>query len=124
MQYIINRLTCLNDRRSVGTLRLVRKQKALSPVIEERALQSERLLVVQVALGCRVVKFTRRANLALAGIGPRKTGRHVPVQVVDGVRVFGVRLGQLAGEDLLLLLEPCDLQGFDRWAARLVGCGR
>ena len=71
-------------------------------------------LVVQIlTLGCRVVEFARRANLALAGIGPRKPGGHVPVEMVDGVRVFGVGLGQFAGEDLRLLLEPSRPQSLD-----------
>ena len=82
----------------------------------------ERVLVVQVSGGGgRFVEVTGGTNLALAGIGPRKTGRHVPVQMVNGVRVLGVRLGQFAGEDLRLLLEPGRPQGFDLGAARCVG---
>jgi hypothetical protein len=68
-------------------------------------LQSERVLalVVVVSLGGRrFVEFARGANRALAGIGPRKPGGHVPVQMVDSVRVFGVGLGQFAGEALSL----------------------
>ncbi len=45
--------------------------------------------------------------------------------MVDSVRVFGVGLGQFAGEDLRLLLEPSCPQSFDFRAARFVvraGC--
>ena len=44
--------------------------------------------------------------------------------MVDGVRVFRVGLGQFAGEDLRLLLEPSRPQGLGRGAARLIGCRR
>ena len=82
-------------------------------------LGTERLLVVVVNLGgCRVVEFARGANRLLTRIGPRKPGGLVPVEMVDSVRVFGVGLGQFAGEDLRLLLEPTRPQGFDRGAVR------
>ena len=56
-------------------------------------MQSERVLVVvPVSGGCRVVEFARWPNRLLTRIGPRKPGGHVPVQMVDGVRVFGVGL--------------------------------
>ena len=67
------------------------------------------------------MEVTGGANLALAGIGPRNPGGQVPVQMVDGVRVFGVGLGQFAGENLRLLLELSRPQGLDLWAARCVG---
>src|ERR1700716_2808321 len=83
--------------RLVGTLRL-RRGKRPSPRSSGRGpLQSERVLVVQVGGGgCRFVEVARGANLALAGIGPLKPGGQVPVQMVDGVRVFCVGLGQFA----------------------------
>src|ERR1039457_1194907 len=93
------------------------------PVIGRGSLQPERFLVVRVfAGGCRVVEFTRRANRFLPRIGPRKPSRHVPVEMVDGLRVFGVGLGQFAGEKLRLLLEPSRPQGLDSGAGRWVGC--
>jgi len=41
--------------------------------------------------------------------------------MVNSVRVFGVRLGQFAGEDLLLLLAPSRPQGFEMFVALGVG---
>ena len=103
--------------RSVGTLCLRCKQKTLSPMIGERAVAIGTCLVVQVSFGrCRLVEVARRTNRLLARIWPRKAGGHVPVEMVDRVRVFGVGLGQLAGEDLRLLLHPSRLQGLDRRA--------
>jgi hypothetical protein len=64
------------------------------------------------------------ANLFLAGIRPHEPRGHVPVEVVDGVRVFGVGLGQLAGEDLRLLLEPGHPRGIDPGAAACVSYRR
>src|ERR1700733_13261873 len=87
-------------------------RKKPSPRPSERGpeggqLYSEYCLVVRVFAGwCRVVEFARRANRFLTRIGLRKPGRHVPVQMVHSVRVFGVGLGQFAGENLRLLLEP------------------
>src|SRR5277367_2398525 len=73
----------------------------------EGGWRSNAFLVVVVNFGgCRVVELARRANRLLPRVGPGKPGRQVPVQVVDGVRVFGVGLGQFAGEDLRLFLEP------------------
>src|ERR1700751_1367569 len=106
-------------------MRSVCKTKSPFPGYWGKGFTVGACLVVQVSGGgCRFVKFAWGANLALAGIGPRKPGRHVPVQVVDGVRVFCVRLGQFAGEDLLLLLEPGYLECLDRGAYGFVGCGR
>src|ERR1035441_4946562 len=77
-------------------------------------LQPKRALVVQVSFGgSRFVKLARWTNRLLAGIGPRKPGGHVPIQMVDGVRVFGVGLSHFAGEDLRLLLEPSRPQGLE-----------
>src|SRR5258708_32862145 len=99
--------TAPTSRRPLRTLRLGHKQKPLSPVIGVRGFSVGTFLIVQVSFGrCRLVEFARWANGALAGIGPRKPGRHVPVQMVDGVRVFGVGLVQFAGEDLRLLPKP------------------
>ena len=70
-------------------------------------------------VGAGLLKSLGGRTVLLAGIGPRKPGGHVPVQMVDGVRVFGVGLGQFAGEDLRLLLEPSRPQGLDRGAVRL-----
>src|ERR1017187_5796324 len=80
----------------VGAWRL-RRKKTLSPVHrgEGRCSRKRALVVVRVSGGgCRVVEVARGANRALAGIGPLKPGGHVPVQMVDGVRVFGVGLCQ------------------------------
>src|ERR1700685_2925909 len=90
-------------------------KKPSSRLPERRSFQSERVLVgpVGVAGRCRVVEVARWANRGLAGIGPLKPGGLVPVQMGDGVGVFGVRLGQLADEDLLLLLAPSRPQGLD-----------
>src|ERR1017187_8245847 len=110
----------------VGAWRL-RRKKTLSPVHrgEGRCSRKRALVVVRVSGGgCRVVEVARGANRALAGIGPLKPGGHVPVQMVEGVRVFGVGLCQFGGEDLGLLLEPSPPQGLDRIAARCVGCAR
>src|SRR5580692_2200280 len=100
--------------------------KKPSPRLSGRGpLQSERVLfvpvVVSVTSGCRVVKFARGSNRALAGIWLLKPGRLVPVQMVDGVRVFGVGLGQFAVKDLRLLLEPTCPQGLDLSAVVWVG---
>jgi len=77
-------------------------------------MQWECVLVVPVVVtgGCRVVELIRGPNRALSRIRPLKPGGHVPVQMVDGVRVFGVGLGQLTGEDFRLLLEPTCPQRF------------
>ena len=58
-----------------------------------------------------IVELARWANRLLTRIRPRKSGGHVPVQVVHGLRVLGVGLGQLAGENLRLLLQPSRPQG-------------
>src|SRR5580700_8460188 len=88
-------------------------------------MQLVRVLFVSVPVvvpgGCRVVEVAGRTNRALTRIGPRKSGGLIPVQMANGVRVFGVGLGQLASEDLLLLLLPGRPQGLDRSAALGVG---
>lgn len=62
-------------------------------------------LVVQITVGgWRVVEVAGRANCALARIGACEAGRHVPVEVVDCLRILGVGLGQFSGEELRLLL--------------------
>src|ERR1700730_16998870 len=40
-----------------------------------------------------ILEVGRRAHLGLAGIGPLEVRRLVPGQMVDRIRVFGVRLG-------------------------------
>jgi hypothetical protein len=47
-----------------------------------------------------ILELARRADPALAWIRTLEVSCLVPAQVVDGVRVFGVGLGHLAGEDL------------------------
>src|SRR5579862_2076846 len=89
-------------------------------------LRSKCVLVVVVVSfdGCRVVEVARGTNRALAWIRTLKPGGHVPVQMVDGVRVFGVGLGQFAGENLRFLLQPSPPQGLGRTAARCFGGAR
>src|ERR1022692_3421706 len=78
---------------------------------ERGALQPERDLVVVVGFGrCSVVEVARRTNLLLAGEGSGVVGGFVPDHVVDGVRIFGVRLLVFAGENLRLLLHPASHQ--------------
>src|SRR5579863_3914268 len=100
--------------------------KTLSPVIGERALVFGTCFsVVQVGGGgCGLSEVARGANDLLAWIGPRKPGGHVPVQMVDRVGVFGVGLGEFAGEDRRLLLEPGRPQHFDRRSDGGAGRGR
>jgi len=68
------------------------QEKITSTAVKKKALPGyrgevcswEHVLVVRVIVGfggCRLVEFAGRANLALAGIGPRKPGGHVPVQM-------------------------------------------
>src|SRR5215469_10739448 len=87
---------------------------------------SNRICLVVVVSGgrCRLVELARWANVALAGIRPRKPGGEVPVQMVYGFWVFGVRLGQFAGEDLRLLLEPSFSQCRDHRGVRCGGYAR
>src|SRR5271165_2520797 len=75
------------------------------------------LVVVAVALDRRrVVEFAGRADRLLARVGASEAGRFVPVEVVDSVRIFGVGLMILAGEDLGLLGLPAFAQSLDRRA--------
>src|SRR5580704_15779752 len=87
------------------SLRMGGKEKPSPRKAGRGRLQSQRILVVRVFTSrSRFVELAWRANCFLTGIRSHEPGRHVPVQVVDGVGVFGVRLGQFAGEDLRLLL--------------------
>src|ERR1700728_1593799 len=87
-------------------------------------VQSEGVLVVQVAGWRRAVELAGGANRFFARIGHGESSRFIPVQMVDGIRVFGVGFGQFAGEDLCLLLEPCRTQSLDRRAGRCAGGAR
>src|SRR5215468_9903637 len=78
------------------------------------------ILVVRITIGCRIIEFARIANLSFARIRSLEPGCHVPVEVVDGVRIFGVRLGEFTGEDFSLLLQPSSPQGLD---GRTLRCG-
>src|SRR5579864_4587846 len=80
------------------------------------AVQNILVVVVPVTGGRRLGEVTCGPDRALARIRPLKPCGHVPVQMVDGVRVFGVGLRQFPGEDLRLLLEPTCPQGLDRSA--------
>jgi hypothetical protein len=62
-------------------------------MIGERAVRMGGNLVVQVTGRRRLVEFAGWANGFLAWIGPRKPGRHIPVEVVDGVWIFSIGLG-------------------------------
>jgi hypothetical protein len=81
------------------------------------------LVIVVVTFGRRSIELTRRANLAFARIGSLKPGRHVPVQMVYGVRVFGVGLALFAGEDLILLFEPSLSEGPNLRSVARTGSG-
>lgn len=91
------------------------QNKTLSPVIEERVFAAiGRLLVVVVNLGrCRAIELARWTDGGLTRIRPSKSGRHVPVVMVHGVRIFGVGLVQFASEDLGFLLRPSGSQVSD-----------
>ena len=80
-------------------------------------MQLEPDLVVQVARGRRVVELAGKANRFLSRVGTLEPRRHVPVQVVDGVRILGIWLGHFAGEDLRFLFEPGRTEGLDLRAA-------
>src|SRR5208283_6117254 len=68
------------------------------------------LVVVVRFLWRRAIELARRTNRVFAGVGPRKPGGFVPVQVVDRVRVFHVWLVIVAREDLRLLCRPASTQ--------------
>jgi hypothetical protein len=100
-------------------------RKPLSPVIGEKAAAVEGVLVVRLRSGRgRVIELAWGPNRFLAGIGSRKSGRHVPVEMVHGVRVFRVGLVQLAGEDLRFFLEPSLPQDLDLGTVRWTICAR
>ena len=106
-----------------GISRRGSRKNPLPGSIGERAVAIRTFLVVQVSFrGSRLVEVARWTNGVLAGIRPRKPGGLVPIEMVDRIRVLGVGLGQFAGEDLGLLLEPSLPQGRDLILA--IGCGR
>ena len=97
-------------------------KKAPSPIIGKGALQLERVLVVVLLSRELLVEFARRANRAFTRIRPGISGGLVPVEMVDGVRVFGVGFAQFAGSDLCLLPEPARPQGLDLRAGCSEAC--
>ena len=92
-----------------------------------KQLQSVPMARRWTAFDCsrEVVACTLAAGAVL---GAQRKDAHgasrLPVQMVDGVRVFGVGLGQFAGEYLRLLLEPSCPQGLDPIALRCGRCAR
>src|ERR1700689_325659 len=78
-------------------------------------LQSKRVLVVQICFDrCRAIEVARGANGFLPAVGAHETGGFIPVEVVDGVRVFGVWRVIFASEDLSLLRHPSSSESPNR----------
>jgi len=64
-----------------------------------------------------ILELGRRAHCVSPGVGPLEVCRLVPVQMIDRILVFGVRLGRLASEDLHLRFG----QAFARALTAVVG---